>query len=104
MPRLRLFSVLLLLAGCRGLPAPPPEASQYACPDGRVVLAGLTPDQRLLRLTVAGHAHTLGRRDDGSYSNGYYDIRRDDLFLRLSWPGLLLPLHCHLQAAGGHRD
>ncbi|MCC2637231.1 MAG: hypothetical protein K0Q68_950 [Moraxellaceae bacterium] len=91
----------LLLGACQ-LPAPAPvNSSQYACPDGRVVRAGLSADQRHLRLTVQGRSHTLSRRaalDD--YSNGYYTVRLDDLFLHLSQPGVLLPQHCRLLVGG----
>lgn len=101
---LRLFPGLVLLAsglvlpaGCQGLRPPPVEASQYACPDGRQVQAGLTPDRRLLVLVIDGHRHTLGRQDSGSdYSDGYYSARPDDLFLHLGIAGTLLPQHCRL--------
>lgn len=87
-------ALLLLLAGCAAVP--PVDASRYACPDGRVVQAGTTPDQRLLVLVVEGRRQVLGRQDDGSYGNGRYTARPDDLFLHLGTAGTLLPQHCRL--------
>lgn len=95
------LSGLALLAGCQGLRPPPVEASPYACPDGRQVQAGLTPDRRRLVLVIDGGRHTLGRLTDGSgYGNGYYSARLDDLFLHLGTAGTLLPQHCRLQSPG----
>lgn len=97
--RLRLLGLGLgpILAGCQLAPEAPVNSSQYACPDGRIVRAGLSADQRHLRLTLQGRSHTLHRQEalDG-YSNGYYTVRLDDLFLHLSRPGTLLPQHCRL--------
>lgn len=100
MLKLRLFPLLVLLAGCQGLAPPPVDASQYACPDGRLMQAGLTPDHRLLVLVIDGRRHTLGRLADGdSYGDGRYTARPDDLFLHLGIAGTLLPLHCRLLTA-----
>lgn len=85
------------LAACQSVP--PVEASRYACPDGRVVQAGISADGRLLVLVVDGRRQVLGRRDDGSYGNGRYTARPDDLFLHLGIAGALLPQHCRLATA-----
>ncbi|MDF2447384.1 MAG: hypothetical protein K0S46_2620 [Moraxellaceae bacterium] len=77
------------------------DASQYVCPDGQVLRAGVTGDQRLLRLTVAGRTYTLRQQQDG-YSNGHFTARRDDLFLRLHRAGDLLPRHCRLVIDASH--
>lgn len=95
--RLRLLSLGLGLAGCQLAPGAPVNSSQYACPNGLVAWAGLSADRRHLRLTLQGRSHTLGRREAlAGYSNGYYTVRLDDLFLHLSLPGTLLPQHCRL--------
>lgn len=104
MRHLRLFAGLVLLAGCQAPGQAPVDASAYACPDGRLLRAGLGADQRRLYLSIDGRRHVLGRQDDGSYGNGYYRVRLDDLFLRLSLPGTLLPLHCHLAVPGDGAD
>lgn len=96
MPRMRLFALLLLLAGCQGLRPPAVEASAYACPDGRLVRAGLAPEQDLLVLVIDGRRHTLGRVSAAGYGNGQYTARLDDLFLHLGIAGTLLPQHCRL--------
>lgn len=92
---MRLIALAALLAGCASAPVPV-NSSPYACPDGRQARAGLSADRRHLRLLLDGRAHTLERRDDGSYGNGYYSVRLDDLFLHLARPGALLPQHCRL--------
>lgn len=93
MRALRLPGLLLLLAACQA--TPPVASSEYACPDGRRVRAGLTPDHRVLVLLADGRRHTLHRRADG-YGNGRYQARLDDLFLHLGIAGTLLPLQCRL--------
>lgn len=93
------LAALALLPACQLQPPVPVSISQYVCPNGLIVQAGLTEDQRHLLLTVNGRRHTLSRAADAaSYSNGYYTARPDDLFLHLTIPGVLLPQHCHLQA------
>lgn len=95
MRALRLPGLLPLLAACQA--TPPVAASPYACPDGRLLQAGLTPDRRLLVLVADGGRHTLRRRPDGEgYGNARYHARMDDLFLHLGIAGTLLPLHCRL--------
>lgn len=94
MPILRLLLLALPLAACQATPTV--NASQYACPDGRVVRAGLSDDQRLLVLVVDGRRHTLGRLAGGGYGNGDWSARPDDLFLHLGRAGSLLPQHCRL--------
>jgi hypothetical protein len=71
--------------------------SQYACPDGRLPRAGLTPDRRHLVLLVDGRRLTLQRRPGSEdYGNSHYLARMDDLFLHLGIAGTLLPQHCRL--------
>lgn len=95
MRTLRLLPLLLPLAACQT--TPPVASSQYACPDGRLLRAGLSADQRHLVLLVDGRRLTLQRRSDGQgYGNGHYLARMDDLFLHLGIAGTLLPLHCRL--------
>ncbi|MES2919285.1 MAG: hypothetical protein V4729_11800 [Pseudomonadota bacterium] len=95
MQTLRLLALVLPLAACQA--SPTVNASQYACPDGRVVRAGVSGDRRLLVLVVDGRRHTLGRLagSDG-YGNGDWTARPDDLFLHLGRAGTLLPQHCRL--------
>lgn len=89
------LALLLALAACRSQPVV--NASQYICPGGQTVWAGLTADKRLMRLRLAGRTHTLLRQADGnSYGGGHYTARADDLFLHLNIPGTLLPQHCRL--------
>ncbi|HET8729552.1 MAG TPA: hypothetical protein VFM34_00365 [Moraxellaceae bacterium] len=100
---LALMPLCLLLPGCHLLAPPTVEnLSTYVCPDGREVTAGISADRRHMRLTLDGQTRTLDR-DNGSnsYSNGYYNARTDDLFLHLSLPGTLLPLHCQLLTSTG---
>lgn len=100
MRALRLLWLLPPLAACQA--TPPVAASPYACPDGRVVQAGLAPDRRLLVLVIDGERHTLGRRPEGEgYGNGRYQARMDDLFLHLGIAGSLLPQHCRLLPGSG---
>jgi hypothetical protein len=95
MHALRLLGPLLLLAACQA--TPPVASSEYVCPDGRRVRAGLTPDHRLLVLLADGGRHTLRRHGDGAtYGNGRYLVQMDDLFLRLGIAGTLLPQQCRL--------
>lgn len=92
-----LMTTSLLLAGCHSQPAAVTNGSQYTCPDGMRVWAGLNEDQRVMRLTLRGRTYTLHRSDGGnSYSNAKLTARRDDLFLHLNIAGTLLPQHCRL--------
>lgn len=107
MREVRLLPALVLLggalAGCHWASRPvAPNASPYACPDGRQVQAGLTADGAALLLSIGGRTHTLRRRGPGEgYGNGYYTARPDDLFLHLALPGALLPQRCRLLAGTG---
>lgn len=92
---LRLLVPALALAACQATPTV--NASHYACPDGRVVQAGLSADRRLLVLVVDGRRHTLGRlAGSEGYGGGAWSARLDDLFLHLGQAGRLLPQHCRL--------
>lgn len=92
-----LMAAGLLLAGCSSQPAAVTNGSQYVCPNGLRVWAGLNADQSVMRITLKGRAYSLTRSDDGStYSNAKYTVRRDDLFLHLNIAGTLLPQHCRL--------
>lgn len=97
MQTLRLLALVVPLAACQATPTV--NASQYGCPDGRVVRAGVSDDRRLLVLVVDGRRHTLARLASGrSYGNGDWTARPDDLFLHLGRAGTLLPQHCPLLA------